>query len=117
MILIVVVCCYRTYKDHACVHCRRCQHVFSLRRILRLQLGCIVRDRYPNAARHIDYRVFINVHRFLLEGRLPHQAHGEGRPVAPYEELVLRSVQEDPSISVRTLERDIGVLKSTVGMR
>ncbi|CAF4928620.1 unnamed protein product [Pieris macdunnoughi] len=38
------------------------------------------RERYPNADRYPDHRVFTNVHRLLFsEGRLPNQVHGEGR--------------------------------------
>lgn len=71
------------------------------------------RERYPNAERHPDYRVFINVHRSLLEGRFPNQNTSEGRPFIPYEDEVLEAVEQDPSISVRGIEENIGVPKST----
>lgn len=71
------------------------------------------RERYRNAERHPDYRVFINVHRSLSEGRFPNQMTSEGRPVMPYEDEVLEAVEQDPSISVRGIEESIGVPKSS----
>lgn len=71
------------------------------------------RERYPNAERYPDHRVFINVHRSLSEGRFPSQMVSEGRPVMPYEAEVLQAVEEDPSISVRGIQQSIGVPKST----
>ncbi|CAG5055896.1 unnamed protein product [Parnassius apollo] len=58
------------------------------------------RERYPNADRYPDHRVFTNVHRLLFsDGRLPNQMHGEGRISLPYEEVVLQAVDKDPSCS------------------
>ncbi|GBP16079.1 hypothetical protein EVAR_94417_1 [Eumeta japonica] len=72
----------------------------------------LYRERYPNAARYPDHRVFTNVHRLLFsEGHLPNHEHGEGRPANPME--VLEAVEEDPSTSVRAIEITIGVPKST----
>lgn len=74
----------------------------------------LYRERYPNAARYPDHRVFTNVHRLLFsEGRLPNQTHGGGRPTNPIEEEVLQAVEEDPSTSVRAIETNTGVPKST----
>ena len=74
----------------------------------------LYRERYPNAARYPDHRVFTNVHRLLFsEGRLPNQTHGGGRPTNPMEEEVLQAVEEDPSTSVRAIETNTGVPKSS----
>lgn len=74
----------------------------------------LYRQRYPNADRYPDHRVFTNVHRLLFSvGRLPNQVHGEGRMSLPYEDVVLQAVEEDPSTSVRTIEASTGVTKST----
>lgn len=72
----------------------------------------LYRERYPNSERHPDHRVFINLHRSLLEGRFPNQMVSTGRPSIPYEEQVLAAVAEDPSVSVRGLGASIGVPKS-----
>lgn len=73
----------------------------------------LYRERYPNAARHPDSRVFVNVHRLLSEGRFPHQAVNEGRPRLGVEDEVLQAVADDPSTSVRAIEASTGVPKST----
>lgn len=74
----------------------------------------LYRERYPNAARYPDHRVFTNVHRLLFsEGHLPNQEHGGGRPANPMEDEVLEAVEEDPSTSVRAIEITTGVPKST----
>lgn len=71
----------------------------------------LYRERYPNATRHPDHRVFTNVHRLLSEGRLPGQVHGEGRRYH-YDDVVIQAVEEDPSVSVRGIEASTGVPKS-----
>lgn len=73
----------------------------------------LYRERYPNAVRHPDSRVFVNVHRLLSEGRFPHQAVNEGRPRFDVEDEVLQAVADDPSTSVRAIESSTGVPKST----
>ncbi|GBP43827.1 hypothetical protein EVAR_82259_1 [Eumeta japonica] len=74
----------------------------------------LYRERYPNAARYPDHRVFTNVHRLLFsEGHLPNHEHGGGRPANPMEDEALEAVEEDPSTSVRAIEITTGVRKST----
>lgn len=72
----------------------------------------LYRQRYPNAARHPDHRVFGNVNRSLSEGRFPSQVHSEGRSRLPYDDIVLQAVAEDPSTSIRQIEASTGVPKS-----
>lgn len=72
----------------------------------------LYRQRYPNAARHPDHRVFGNVNRSLSEGRFPSQVHSEGRSRLPYDDIVLQAVAEDPSTSMRQIEASTGVPKS-----
>lgn len=72
----------------------------------------LYRERYPNAARHPDHRVFTNVHRLLSEGRFPSQVHSERRSSHHYEDVVMEAVEENPSISVRGIEATTGVPKS-----
>ncbi|GBP26317.1 hypothetical protein EVAR_95488_1 [Eumeta japonica] len=74
----------------------------------------LYRERYPNAARYPDHRVFTNVHCLLFsEGHLPNHEHSGGRPANPTEDEVLEAVEEDPSTSVRATEITTGVPKST----
>lgn len=73
----------------------------------------LYRERYPNAERHPDHRVFVNVHRLLSENQLPTRATRVGRTVVPYEEDVLNAIAENRSISVRGIEQSLGVPKST----
>lgn len=74
----------------------------------------LYRERYPGASRYPDHRVFINVHRSLCEGRFPNEVFSEGRPnIEPYHEEVLQAVLENPSTSVREIEINTGIPKST----
>lgn len=73
----------------------------------------LYREKFPNAARYPDYRVFTNVHRTLSEGRFPNQMINDGRPRMLYEEEVLQEVEADPSVSVRRIEARTAVSKST----
>lgn len=72
----------------------------------------LYRERYPNAVRHPDHRVFISVHTAYSEGRLPSTRMAGGRPRRDVDDVVLNEVQSDPSISVRAIERSTGVPKS-----
>ncbi|KAL3271797.1 hypothetical protein HHI36_022267 [Cryptolaemus montrouzieri] len=51
----------------------------------------LYRERYPNAERHPDYRVFVHVHQSYSEGRLSHVRKSAGRPQADYEEFWTKS--------------------------
>lgn len=74
----------------------------------------LYRERYPRATRYPDHRVIINVHRSLCDGRFPNQVAGEGRPVNDFiRDEVLEAVSANPSISVRGIEADTGIPKST----
>ncbi|GBP42233.1 hypothetical protein EVAR_29830_1 [Eumeta japonica] len=74
----------------------------------------LYRERYPNAARYPDHRVFTNVHRLLFsKSHFPNHEYGGGRPANPMEDEMLEAVEEDPSTSVRAIEITTGVPKST----
>lgn len=72
----------------------------------------LYRERYPNAARHPDHRVFINVHQSYSQGRLPSAHTAGGRPRGYEENVVLNEVENDPSTSLRAIERATGIPKS-----
>lgn len=74
----------------------------------------LYRERYPNALRHPDHRVFINVHRAYAEGRVPHNRARTGRPRMDYDEEVLQEIENDPTTSARAIESRTGIPKSTV---
>lgn len=74
----------------------------------------LYRERYPNLARYPDYRVFINVHRAYLEGRIPHAPVREGRPRIDYDDQVLAEIENNPTTSARAIEKRTGIPKSTV---
>ncbi|KAL3287028.1 hypothetical protein HHI36_001514 [Cryptolaemus montrouzieri] len=57
----------------------------------------LYRERYPNAERHPDYRV----------------RKSGGRPQADYEDMVLDEVENDAGTSVRAIEMNTGVPKSS----
>lgn len=72
----------------------------------------LYRERYPNAERYPDHRVFINVHRVYSEGYLPNARLNAGRPRADVDAEVLLKIENDSSISVRTIEANTGLPKS-----
>lgn len=74
----------------------------------------LYRERYPNALRRPDHRVFINVHLAYAEGRMPHIRVRTGRPRMDYDEEVLQEIENDPTTSARAIERRTGIPKSTV---
>lgn len=75
--------------------------------------AALYRERYPNA-RHPDYRVFIRVHRCYSEGIIPSQGSGGGRMRDPdVEDTVLGMIDEDPSISMRDIQRRTGIPRTT----
>ncbi|CAH2089550.1 unnamed protein product [Euphydryas editha] len=89
--------------------------------------AALYQERYPNI-RHPDYRVFIQVHNLLCEGRLRGtglSGASEGRPqrhsvfvgvidtgVKSVE--VLELVEEDPSTSISQISRRTGIPKKSV---
>lgn len=77
----------------------------------------LYRERYPNEERYPDYRVFIYVHRSYTEGVIPGRQvnRDAGNILGPDdEEEVLACVEESPDISVRAIERQIGIPKTVV---
>ncbi|KAL3265612.1 hypothetical protein HHI36_009816 [Cryptolaemus montrouzieri] len=72
----------------------------------------LYRERYPNAERLPDYRVFVHVHESYSVGRLPHVRKSGGTPQADYEDMVLDKVENDTGTSVRAIEMNTGVPKS-----
>lgn len=73
----------------------------------------LYRERYPNAERHPDHRVFISLHQLYSEGRLPSVPRHSGRPRANYEDIVLNEVEQDSGTSVRAIELRTGIPKSS----
>ncbi|KAL3288085.1 hypothetical protein HHI36_002536 [Cryptolaemus montrouzieri] len=71
----------------------------------------LYRERYPNAERHPDYRVFVNVHQSYSDGRLPHVRKTGGIPQADYEDMILDEVENDTGTSVRAIKMNTGVPK------
>lgn len=77
--------------------------------------AALYRERYPNRNIHPDYRVFIRVHNSYSEGKIPGAQGGSGRPRRDdLEDEVLEEIENDPSTSVRSIERRTGIKKSTV---
>lgn len=78
----------------------------------------LYRERFPNMESYPDHRVFLRVHNALLEGRILGTGiggAGEGRPRHVDNDLiVLREIEEDPSLSVRTIARRTGIPRTTV---
>ncbi|KAL3279477.1 hypothetical protein HHI36_016987 [Cryptolaemus montrouzieri] len=72
----------------------------------------LYRERYPNAERHPDYRVFVHMYQSYSEGRLPHVPKSGGRPQTDYEDMFLDEVENDAGTSVRAIEMNTGVPKS-----
>lgn len=70
-------------------------------------------ERYPNR-HHPQYGVFLRVHNAFSEGRLPGGRGSEGRPRGPNVDVVIHQVREDPSTSVRAIQRITGIPKSSV---
>ncbi|KAJ8728968.1 hypothetical protein PYW07_006664 [Mythimna separata] len=63
-------------------------------------------ERYPNRDRHPDFRVFIRVHNALLDGRILGTGVGgasEGRPAQVNDEIIIREIEEDSSVSIRVI--------------
>lgn len=73
----------------------------------------LYRERYPNAQRYPDYRVFINVHQAFSEGRLPSDRRNTGRPRLKRDEEVLNEIEYDTTTSVRAIEAATGIPKSS----
>ncbi|GBP81366.1 hypothetical protein EVAR_6224_1 [Eumeta japonica] len=76
--------------------------------------AALYRERFPRARLHPDYRVFIRLHNAYVEGRIPGQRGGEGRPRLDNDDDVLDEIEDDPSTSVRAIQRRTGIPKSTV---
>ncbi|KAJ8728535.1 hypothetical protein PYW07_006231 [Mythimna separata] len=77
----------------------------------------LYRERYPNRDRHPDYRVFIRVHNALLDGRILGTGVGgasEGRPPQVNDEIIIREIEEDSSVSIRVIAQRTGIPRSTV---
>ncbi|CAK1591656.1 unnamed protein product [Parnassius mnemosyne] len=70
-------------------------------------------ERYPNAQRYPDYRVFINVHQAFSEGRMPSNRSSAGRPRLDRDEEVLKEIENDSTTSVRAIEEATGIPKSS----
>ncbi|GBP11127.1 hypothetical protein EVAR_79780_1 [Eumeta japonica] len=75
--------------------------------------AALYRERFPRARLHPDYRVFIRLHNAYVEGRIPGQRGGEGRRL-DNDDDVLDEIEDDPSTSVRAIQRRTGIPKSTV---
>lgn len=69
-------------------------------------------ERYPNR-RHPHHEMFTRIHNTYCEGRLP-GPRGGGRPQTVDEDAILEARRDDPSTSVRVIERRTGIAKSTV---
>lgn len=74
----------------------------------------LYRERYPNALRYPDYRVFINVHQAFSEGRLPSNRRNAGRPRLEHDEGVLNEIENDATTSVRAIAASTRISKSSV---
>lgn len=74
----------------------------------------LYRERYPNAERHPDHRVFVNVHMAYSQGRLPSARASGGRTQGYDEDIILNLIENDPSTSVRAIEISTGIPKSVV---
>ncbi|KAL3286882.1 hypothetical protein HHI36_001370 [Cryptolaemus montrouzieri] len=73
----------------------------------------LYRERYPNAERHPDYRVFVHVHQSYSGGRLLHVRKSGGRPQGDYDDMVLEEVESDAGTSVRAIEMNTEVPESS----
>lgn len=74
----------------------------------------LYQERYPNAQRYPDYRVFINVHQAYVEGRIPSARRNAGRPRLEQYEEVLNEIELDTTTSVRAIEAATGIPKSSL---
>lgn len=72
----------------------------------------LYRERFPDR-RHPHHEMFTRVHNSYMEGRLPGQ-RGGGRPQVVDEDIVLQEREQDPTTSVRAIQRRTGIAKSTV---
>lgn len=69
-------------------------------------------QRYAN--RHAtNHEIILRVVNAYRNGRRPGQAYAEGRPRTIDDDVVLNMVQREPEISLRNIERRIGVNKSS----
>ncbi|KAJ8963856.1 hypothetical protein NQ317_004702 [Molorchus minor] len=70
--------------------------------------------RFPQR-RVPERRIFVRVHRNLMENGSFRRLRGQGRPVGNYNnELVLDQIQENPQINIRTLSRNMHIPRTTV---
>ncbi|GFY16418.1 HTH_Tnp_Tc3_2 domain-containing protein [Trichonephila clavipes] len=72
----------------------------------------LYRERYLNAERHPEYRVFLTVHNTYSIGRLSSIHIFGGRPQKYNDGTILDEMENFPNISVRSFERTTGVMKS-----
>ncbi|GBP35638.1 hypothetical protein EVAR_33841_1 [Eumeta japonica] len=73
----------------------------------------LYRERYPKSPRYPDYRVFINVHQVISEGRLPSNKSNAGRPRLGRDEQVLAEIENNATTSVRAIEAAMEIPKSS----
>lgn len=69
-------------------------------------------ERYPNRT-PTTYEIILRAVNAYREGRNPGQRGSQGRPQTVDDDVVLEQVTEDPSTSVRLIERRTGVPKSS----
>ncbi|XP_066145915.1 uncharacterized protein [Euwallacea fornicatus] len=84
--------------------------------LLKKGLGHL-RNSYCRPRRRIPFRsVFSRVHRNLIECGSFQRSRGQGRPTVDYDfEDVLNRIEENPQISLRTLENITNIPKSIIG--
>lgn len=75
--------------------------------------AALYRERYP-FRRHPNPRVFIATHNSYCEGKIPGNCGGEGRPRTSDDDIILEEVNRDSFTSVRIIEHNTGISKSTV---
>lgn len=71
----------------------------------------------PQPNPYPDYRVFINTHNTFMAGQIPGRdqpREGVPRSDPDLVEVVLEEVHQDPGVSTRSLERRLGIPKSSV---
>lgn len=61
----------------------------------------LYRERYPNAERHPDHRVFVNVHVAYSEGRLPSARTSGGRSRTYDDDTILAEIENQRSREIQ----------------
>lgn len=72
------------------------------------------RRRFPHR-RIPERRIFVKVHRNLVENGSFRRIRGQGRPIGNHNaDLVLNQIEDNPHISIRTLSRNSHIPRATV---